>query len=52
MKVHEFQAKQVLRDAGVAVPRCIVAKTPEDAAAAYNELGGDLAVVKAPPSSL
>lgn len=47
MKVHEFQAKQVLRDAGVAVPRCIVAKSPEDASAAYNDLGGNLAVVKA-----
>ncbi|MCA9213236.1 MAG: ADP-forming succinate--CoA ligase subunit beta [Planctomycetales bacterium] len=47
MKVHEFQAKQLLRDAGVSVLRNIVAKTPEEAAAAYTELGGKIAVVKA-----
>lgn len=47
MKIHEFQAKQLFRDAGVAVPRGIVAETPEAAAAAFNELGGSLAVVKA-----
>jgi succinyl-CoA synthetase beta subunit len=47
MKVHEFQAKQLLRDAGVAVLRHIVAKTPDEAAAAYKELGGKIAVVKA-----
>ncbi|MEX2357169.1 MAG: ADP-forming succinate--CoA ligase subunit beta, partial [Pirellulaceae bacterium] len=47
MKIHEFQAKQLLRNAGVAVPRSIVAKTPEEAAAAFKELGGSLAVVKA-----
>ena len=47
MKVHEFQAKQILRDAGVAVPRGIVAATPDEASAAFNELNGKLAVVKA-----
>lgn len=47
MKIHEYQAKQLLRDAGVAVPRNIVAKTPEEAAKAYAELGGKIAVVKA-----
>ena len=47
MKVHEFQAKQLVRDAGVAVLQNIVARTPEEAAAAYNELGGKIAVVKA-----
>ena len=47
MKIHEFQAKQLFRDAGIAVPRGIVAETPEAAAAAYQELGGELAVVKA-----
>jgi len=46
MKIHEYQAKQLLAAAGVAVPRGIVAKTPEEAAAAFTELGGDLAVVK------
>lgn len=47
MKIHEFQAKEILRKAGVAVPRCIVASTPEEARAAFQTLGGPLAVVKA-----
>jgi succinyl-CoA synthetase beta subunit len=47
MKIHEYQAKQILRDAGVAVPRSIVAASPEEAAAAFDKLGGDVAVVKA-----
>ena len=47
MKIHEFQGKQLLREAGVAVPRGIVARTPEEAAGAYSELGGAVAVVKA-----
>jgi succinyl-CoA synthetase beta subunit len=47
MKIHEFQAKQILRDAGVAVPRSAVARTPDEAAAAFRELGGPIAVVKA-----
>ncbi len=47
MKIHEFQAKEILRQAGVAVPRGIVARSAEEAAAAYQELGGKIAVVKA-----
>jgi succinyl-CoA synthetase beta subunit len=47
MKIHEFQAKQLLRDAGIAVPAGIVARTPDEAAAAFDQLGGKLAVVKA-----
>ncbi|MCA9175674.1 MAG: ADP-forming succinate--CoA ligase subunit beta [Planctomycetales bacterium] len=47
MKIHEFQAKEVLRAAGVAVLRGEVARTPEEASAAYDKLGGELAVVKA-----
>jgi succinyl-CoA synthetase beta subunit len=47
MKIHEYQAKQLLRDAGVAVPAGIVAATPEEAAAAFTNLGGPIAVVKA-----
>jgi len=47
MKIHEYQAKEVLRKAGVAVPRCIVARTPEEARAAFQQLGGAIAVVKA-----
>lgn len=47
MKIHEFQAKEILRQADVAVPRGIVARTPEEASAAFAELGGKIAVVKA-----
>ena len=46
MKIHEYQAKQLFRDAGVTVPRGVVAKTPDEAAAAFTKLGGALAVVK------
>ena len=47
MKIHEYQAKQVLRDAGVAVPRGIVADTPQAVVNAFHSLGGAVAVVKA-----
>ena len=47
MKIHEFQAKAVLRQNDVPVPRGIVATTAEQAAGAFDELGGSLAVVKA-----
>ena len=47
MKIHEFQAKQLFRNAGITVPRGIVAKSPEDAEKAFAELGGSIAVVKA-----
>jgi succinyl-CoA synthetase beta subunit len=46
MKIHEYQAKQILREAGVAVPRGVVADTPNAVANAFHELGGKLAVVK------
>jgi succinyl-CoA synthetase beta subunit len=47
MKIHEFQAKQILRDAGVAAPRGTVAHTADEAAKAFKELRGSIAVVKA-----
>ena len=47
MNIHEFQGKQLFREAGIAVPRGIVADSPRAAAAAFSELGGGLAVVKA-----
>ncbi|PHS00771.1 MAG: ADP-forming succinate--CoA ligase subunit beta [Blastopirellula sp.] len=47
MKIHEYQAKQLLRDAQVAVPRSIVARSADEASAAFTELGGSFAVVKA-----
>ncbi|NOX53819.1 MAG: ADP-forming succinate--CoA ligase subunit beta [Planctomycetes bacterium] len=46
MKIHEYQAKQLLAEAGVAVPRGQVARTPDEAAEAFTQLGGELAVVK------
>ncbi len=47
MKIHEYQAKQLLRDASVAVPAGIMATTSEEASAAFKQLGGPIAVVKA-----
>ncbi len=47
MKIHEFQGKALFREAGIAVPEGIVAKTPEAAAEAFAKLGGPIAVVKA-----
>ncbi|MCI0440941.1 MAG: acetate--CoA ligase family protein, partial [Chloroflexi bacterium] len=46
MKVHEYQAKEILAGYGVPVPRGGVASTPEEAARIAAELGGR-AVVKA-----
>ncbi|MCC7140437.1 MAG: ADP-forming succinate--CoA ligase subunit beta [Planctomycetes bacterium] len=47
MKLHEFQAKALFAEAGLPVPRGRPATSPEDAAKAFAELGGPLAVVKA-----
>ncbi len=47
MKVHEYQAKELLQAAGVAVPEGVVISKPEEAAAAFDKLGGGLIVVKA-----
>ncbi|MCP4814981.1 MAG: succinate--CoA ligase subunit beta, partial [Planctomycetaceae bacterium] len=47
MKIHEFQAKQLFRDAQVPVLENIVVTRPAEAAEAYTKLGGSLAVVKA-----
>ena len=47
MKIHEFQAKELFRSAGVAVPNGIVVHSPGEASAAFEKLGGPLAVVKA-----
>ncbi len=40
MKIHEYQAKEVLKRYGVAVPRGEVAETPEQARAAAERMGG------------
>src|SRR3954464_10821140 len=47
MKIHEYQAKELLRNAGIAVPQGIMVTTADEAAAAFKQLGGALAVVKA-----
>jgi succinyl-CoA synthetase beta subunit len=44
MKVHEYQAKELLARFGVATPRGRVAETPEEAEAAAREIGGPVAV--------
>jgi len=46
MKIHEYQAKSLLKKAGVAVPEGIVCKTADEVAAAFDTLGGAIAVVK------
>jgi succinyl-CoA synthetase beta subunit len=46
MKVHEYQAKEILRRYGVPTPRGVVVDTPEEARKAAQELGGRV-VVKA-----
>src|ERR1051325_4742919 len=47
MNIHEYQAKAVLRDFGVPVPRGIPAFTVEEAVKAAHQLGGPVWVVKA-----
>ncbi|MBD3275533.1 MAG: ADP-forming succinate--CoA ligase subunit beta [Candidatus Marinimicrobia bacterium] len=47
MKIHEFQAKEILRKYGVPVPKGHVAKSPNEAEQAAKQLGGGTVVVKA-----
>ncbi len=47
MKIHEYQAKELFRKAGVAVLRGKVAATPDEAAAAFTELNSPIAALKA-----
>jgi succinyl-CoA synthetase beta subunit len=47
MNIHEYQAKAVLREFGVPVPRGIPAFSPAEAVQAAQELGGPVWVVKA-----
>ena len=46
MKIHEYQGKQLFHQFGVKVLENRVSRTPEEAAAAFTELGGAIAVVK------
>src|SRR6516162_2369995 len=47
MNIHEYQAKAVLKEFGVPVPRGLPAFSVEDAVQAAQELGGPVWVVKA-----
>ncbi|MEP7283604.1 MAG: ADP-forming succinate--CoA ligase subunit beta [Rubrivivax sp.] len=47
MKIHEYQAKELLRAAGVPVPRGYAAFTVREAQEAAQKLGGNVWVVKA-----
>jgi succinyl-CoA synthetase beta subunit len=47
MKIHEFQAKDLLRAAGVPVLAGRVARTADEAATAFGELGTPVCAVKA-----
>jgi succinyl-CoA synthetase beta subunit len=48
MKVHEYQAKELLAGYGAPIPKHIVCKTPDEAAAAFDALSnGGGAMVKA-----
>ena len=47
MKIHEYQAKELFRQAQVPVLQGYVARNPEEAKAAFEKLGGPLAVIKA-----
>jgi succinyl-CoA synthetase beta subunit len=47
MKIHEYQAKEILKKYNVAVPKGKVAFTVDEAVTAANEIGGSVWVVKA-----
>jgi succinyl-CoA synthetase beta subunit len=47
MKIHEYQAKEILKKFGVAVPKGRVAFTAEEAVEIAKEIGGSAWVVKA-----
>src|ERR1051326_3693626 len=46
MKIHEYQAKELLAEAGAPVPRGVVASSPTDAEKAFDQMGGPV-VLKA-----
>jgi succinyl-CoA synthetase beta subunit len=47
MKIHEYQARQILSSFGIPVPPAEVVRTPEEAAQAFKHLGAAMCVVKA-----
>src|SRR5688572_31445389 len=47
MKIHEYQSRKILADAGIPVPPAEVVLKPEEAAAAFKNFGEPMCVVKA-----
>ncbi|HEY1685715.1 MAG TPA: ADP-forming succinate--CoA ligase subunit beta [Tepidisphaeraceae bacterium] len=47
MKIHEYQARQILSDNGITVPPAEVARSADEAAAAFKKLNQPMCVVKA-----
>src|SRR5436190_5704479 len=47
MKIHEYQSRKLLADAGIPVPLAEVVMTPDEAADAFKKFGGQMCVVKA-----
>src|SRR5581483_3653913 len=47
MKIHEYQAKELLAAAGAPIPRGIVVSSAAEAQKAFDELGGKPVVLKA-----
>src|SRR5271170_5743585 len=47
MKIHEYQARQILSEAGIPVPPAEVVRSVDEAAAAFRKFGVPMCVVKA-----
>src|SRR5437763_3729588 len=47
MKIHEYQARQILSDNGIPVPTAEVVRSPEEAAEAFGKFNSPMCVVKA-----
>src|SRR5881275_1657162 len=47
MKIHEYQARQILAENGIPVPSAEVVRTPDEAAAAFKTFAQPMCVVKA-----
>jgi succinyl-CoA synthetase beta subunit len=47
MKIHEYQARQILSDNGIAVPTAEVVRTPDEAGEAFKRFAAPMCVVKA-----
>jgi succinyl-CoA synthetase beta subunit len=47
MKIHEYQARQILADNGIPVPSAEVVRTPNEAVAAFEKFNQPMCVVKA-----